>query len=115
MSYLAGLFLSLAIVANMEWRTDEDLITMAAIVVSSAVLGSLWPRRFLLSGLLLGLVVPAVNVFTLVTGVRPQYETDAKANGHTALFVVSLAVLVLPAIVAACIGRIASTKMPSWH
>jgi hypothetical protein len=106
MTYVVGLLLSLAIVATMEWRTDEAPLTLGALLVVCLALGWYRPRLFLLSGLVVGLVVAALNLFTLLTGIRPGYEAAAEANAHHLGYVLSLAILVIPAVIAAFIGRL---------
>jgi hypothetical protein len=106
MIYFTGLLLSLALVANMEWRTDEATVTMAVLLVASLALGWFRPRLFLLSGVVLGLAVAAINQFTLLTGIRPNYESAAEASTHHLGYVLSLAVLVIPAVIAAFVGRL---------
>jgi hypothetical protein len=62
---------------------------------------------FWLSGIAIGLVVPALALLTPVAGIRPIYETTSQAAAaHGANYVVSLVVLVLPAILLAWLGSL---------
>ena len=61
----------------MECSTDEDMVTMLTIMAAGGLLGFLFRRRFLLSGVLVGLVVPTVALFSQSTvrrnvGYRPR-------------------------------------------
>lgn len=107
MRYAAALIAALVMVAGVEWSTDEDLITMFTLIIASTALGCLRPRLFAVSGLLVGLVVPAVAVFSQIAGVRPAYESAAEAASHGVRYEASLLILVLPALVGAFIGRLA--------
>jgi hypothetical protein len=110
MPYLAALLVALVIVAGTEWSTDEDIFTMLIIILASASLGWLRPRLFALSALAVGLVVPAIAVFSQLTGLHPEYETAIEAASHGAHYVASLLVLVIPAFLAAFAGRLGATR-----
>jgi hypothetical protein len=107
MAYLACLVLGVAVVALCEWRTDEDLITLGVLAVASFAAGAVRPSLFWLSGLVLGLVVPGLNLLTTLTGWRPVYETAAQAGAHGVGYALSLMILVLPALVFAGLGALA--------
>ena len=107
MPYFFALLLAAAIVGATEWSTDEDTVTMLTIIVTSAALGCLRPRFFALSGLAVGLVVPAIAAFSQLTGMHPSYETAAQAAAHGPRYAASLLVLVVPALGGAFIGRLA--------
>jgi hypothetical protein len=111
MPYAAALLVALAIVAGAEWSTDEDMFTMLTIIVASASLGWLRPRQFALSGIAVGLVVPAIAVASQLTDVHPAYETATEAASHGARYAASLLLLVVPACVAAFVGRLAGSRV----
>ena len=108
MLYLVGLLTCVAIVAAVEWRTDEDLVTLTVIVAASFGAGLLRPHAFWLSGILLGACPAGLNIFTRLTGLRPIYETQAQAVSHGLVYGLSLLVLAVPAVLAAAIGAFAS-------
>jgi hypothetical protein len=103
-AYIAALGCAALAIGTFEWRTDEDVVTLAVLVTASCALGALRPRLFWLSGLALGSVVAILNLFTVLTGIRPIYESAAEAKSHGAGYDVSLAVLIAPALAAAAIG-----------
>ena len=110
MTYAAALIAALAIVGGTEWSTDEDLITMLTLIVASTALGCIRPRLFAVSGVLVGLVVPAIALFCQLAGVHPAYESAAEAASHGLRYEASLLILVVPALVGAFIGRLAATS-----
>ena len=110
MRYVFTLVPALAVVAFVEWSTDEDMMTMLIICVASCALGVLFPRMLLLSGLLIGLVVPAIAVVSQATAWHPGYETAAQAARHHLGYAVSLTVLIVPAIIAAALGSFLRTR-----
>jgi hypothetical protein len=105
MRYALVLLTVLAAVAFMECSTDEDMVTMPTILAAGGLLGFLFRRHFLLSGVLVGLVVPTVALFSQKTGWHPAYETASVAASHGPRYAASLLILVIPAIIAAAIGR----------
>jgi hypothetical protein len=105
MRYLAMLIWVLAAVAATEWSTDEVTITMLVILVSGGLMGWLFPRRFLLSGVAIGMVVPAIAIFSQASGWHPGYETSAETARHGAQYAASLLILIVPALIAALCGR----------
>jgi hypothetical protein len=107
MPYIAAFLVALLIVGGTEWSTDEDMVTMLTIIVASAALACLKPRLFALSGLAVGLVVPAIAVFSQLTGMHPAYETSAQAASHGPRYAASLLVLLVPAFAGAFVGRLA--------
>lgn len=111
MPYAPALFIALLAVGFTEWSTDEDMVTMLTLVVTSALLAWWKPRRFVLSGLALGLVVPAIAVFSQITGIHPRYESAAEAASHGPRYAASLLILIVPALVAAFVGRFVANNM----
>ncbi len=105
MVYVGTLLISLLFSASLEWHTNEDLVIMVVLVFAGAFIGWLCPRLFFLSGLLVGLVVPVLNMLSLTTGVHPSYEGEFEATGHGIIRVLSLSVLVIPAVMASFAGR----------
>jgi len=114
-SYAAALLLAMAIVAGCEWSTDEPIITMGVLILTSASMGWFRPKKFLVSGVDLGLVVPAIAVFSWLTGVRPGYEGAAEAASHRLAYAASLLVLLVPALIAAALGKLAGSAWSSAH
>jgi hypothetical protein len=104
MRYSLFLTSALATVVLVECSTDEDVVTMLTILVAGGILGSVGPHRWLLSGVLVGLVVPAVAAFSQVTGWHPSYEAASAAAKHGPRYAASLLVLVVPALIAAATG-----------
>lgn len=104
MRYALVLITVLAAVAFMECSTNEDMVTMLTILAAGGLLGFLFRRRFLLSGVLVGLVVPTMAVFSQSTGWHPAYETASVAARHGPQYAVSLFILVIPAVIAAALG-----------
>ena len=100
-------------VATTEWRTDEDMVTLVVLVASGLILGWLQPRLFALSGVLLGLIVPLINLLTLMSGLRPAYETPGQAASHGLVYVISLLILIIPAMAGALLGRLGRTIVVS--
>jgi hypothetical protein len=72
----------LAAVAFVECLTDEYMITMLTILAAGGLLGFLFRRRFLQSGVLVGLVVPTVALFFQSTSWHPAYEMASVAARH---------------------------------
>ncbi len=95
------LALSLTTMALYQWSADESLMTLGVVGLLALVLGLLSPRRFLLSGVLVGVVVAGVNAFEALSGIRPAYETMPRDLIHSVRWVV----LVLPALAASAVGR----------
>jgi hypothetical protein len=110
MGYAIALLAAAGVVGGFEWRTDEDLVTLAVLVAASFALGFFRPRRFWISGIIVGLVVPALGLLTLVTGVRPVYETASQAAAHGANYVLSLILLALPALLLAWLGSLVGAR-----
>jgi hypothetical protein len=108
-AYQVALSFAVLAVGTCEWRTDEPTVTLAVLAALSGGLGALRPRLFWLSGLAVGSVVAILNLFTVLTGIRPGYEPLFEAKSHGAAYDVSLAVLVVPALVAAAIGAAVRT------
>lgn len=94
-----------------EWHTDEDLVTLAMLLTIAGVLGLARPNRFIVSGVLLGLSLSFAHALTLLfPGLRPGYEAAPLSAGVTA----SLAVLIVPSLIAAAIGaRVARHLRPA--
>jgi hypothetical protein len=73
---LAG---GVALLSAYEWRADESLVTLALLAVVGLGLGLLEPKRWLVTGLVIGSVVAAVQAFETVTQIFPAYETHRGA------------------------------------
>jgi hypothetical protein len=107
--YPAALLLGLALMTAYQWTVDEGLLTVAVLAVLGAALGLIAPRRSVVSGVLIGLVVAGVNAFETISGVRPAYEDTAHSLVHDAKWLV----LVAPSLIAAAFGRYAGLKLRS--
>jgi hypothetical protein len=103
------LTLSVALMTACQWSVDEGVLTLAVLTLLGLALGLVEPRRPLVSGLLVGLVVAGVNVFETLTGVRPAYEDASHSLQHDAKWLV----LVAPALFAATVGGYAGLKLRS--
>jgi hypothetical protein len=101
------LALSLTAMALYQWSADESLTTLGLLGALALMLGFLGPQRFLLSGLLVGAVVSAVNGFEALSGIRPSYELLPRDLLHSLRWIV----LVLPAVAASAIGRQLSHRL----
>ncbi len=109
LAYPAALTLSLALMTAYQWSMDEGLFTLVVLTLLGMALGLVEPRRPLVSGVLVGLVVAGVNAFETLTGVRPAYEDVAHSLQHDAKWLV----LVAPALLAAAVGGYAGLKLRS--
>ena len=104
--YPATLGAGVALMVAYQWTVDESLQTVAVVSLLGLLLGVLQPRRSLLSGAMVGLVVVAVNVFETISGFRPAYETTAHSLLHDARWIV----LVPPALIASVVGGFVGRK-----
>lgn len=107
--YPAALALGVALMTAYQWTADEGLLTLAVLSLLGAALGVVEPRRSLVSGLLVGLVVAGVNAFETLSGVRPAYEGAVHSLQHDAKWLV----LVAPSLLASAIGGFAGLKLRS--
>ncbi len=110
-AYPAMLGVGIALMAAYQWTVDESLQTVAVVSLLGLALGVLRPRRNLISGATVGLVVVAVNVFETISGLRPSYETTAHSLLHDARWIV----LVAPALIASMIGGYAGGRLRSFE
>ncbi len=97
----------IALMTAYQWSVDENSLTVAMVSLIGVALGVLQPRRFWLSGTVIGLVVAAVNTFETITGVLPAYETYHHSLQHDARWIV----LVAPALFAAVVGGYVGRKL----
>lgn len=81
------------------------IATMLVLLVASGSLGWLRPKLFGVSGLAVGLVVPAIAVFSQLIRVHPGYETAHEATAHGPAYAAGLLILIAPALIAAFVGR----------
>jgi hypothetical protein len=107
--YPAALGAGVALMAAYQWSADESPRTVAVLGLIGAALGVLQPRRFWISGAVIGLVVTAVNSFETISGVRPAYETTVHSLLHDARW----AVLIAPGLIASVVGGYAGRKLRS--
>ena len=105
--YPAVLALAVAGMGCYQWSADESLITLLVLSSLALLLGVLRPRRFLLSGVAVGVVVCAVNSFETASGVRPAYEVYHHTWGHNLRWLALLA----PALLCSLLGRCISLKL----
>ena len=106
-AYPAALLVGVMLMSAYQWSADESLRTVAVLTIIGAALGVLQPRRALVSGGAVGLVVAAVNGFETITGVRPAYETTAHSLLHDARWTI----LIAPALIASVVGGFAGRKL----
>lgn len=90
-----------------QWSADENGLTLALTCALGVGLGLVDPRRFLLSGVAVGVVVSAVNAFETLTGVRPAYE----AASHGLIHNLRWLVLVPPSVIAAGAGSALAQRL----
>lgn len=109
--YFVFLLLGMAVVAVFEWRTDEDILTMLALLIGSAALGAYRPSRFALSGIIMGSTITLVGLFSLTTGLQPVYGGAPQGHQGSVLGAMSMLVLTLPALLASFVGQFVSGKV----
>jgi hypothetical protein len=103
--YPAALAGAVMLMTAYQWSADESLRTVAVICLTGLALGVLRPRRYLVSGAAVGLVVAAVNSFETVGGLRPAYETTAHSLQHDARWMVFIAPGLIASAIGGCLGR----------
>ncbi len=108
-TYPLSLVAGMALMAAHEWRADEGPATFVLLGLTTLALGLLRPRRAILSGLCVGLVVAAVLAFEVLSGHRPGYETRPQGWAQT----LHWAALVAPALAAAWAGRALGRLLPA--
>ena len=109
LAYVIALALAISLVATCEWRTDEDTITLGAILAVSFALGAFKPKLFWLTGIVIGLVIEAVQAVAFLTGWRPIYEQSISAPPTTLDW--RLLVLILPAVFSAVAGALLASAI----
>ena len=100
-AYPLALAAGVAAMVAYQWSADESLLTLALTCAIGLCLGLIDPRRFLLSGLAVGVVVTGVNAFESITGILPAYE----AASHGLVRNLRWLVLAPPAVLCAAAGR----------
>jgi hypothetical protein len=105
--YPAMLLTGTGLMAAYQWSADESLRTVAVLSLIGLALGGLQPKRSLISGAAVGLVVTGVNGFETISGIRPAYETTVHSLLHDARWIV----LIAPALIASAIGGYAGAKL----
>ncbi len=108
-AYPVALLFGLGLMTAYEWSADESRITVMVLGLVAMALGALRPRRALLSGVLVGLVVAGVIGFEALSGLRPAYEM------RTQTFIGSLywLILLLPALSSAALGALIGRRLRS--
>ena len=89
-----------AILVFFEWHTDEVTVVLAALITSSAILGYLKPAWFVAVGVALGATLSLAHLSTIATGWIPRYEV----RPPSLMGALSLAVLIIPAVIGAGAG-----------
>ncbi len=107
LAYAACLAAGLAAMAAYEWRSDESGFTLVVLALIATTLGALRPRRALLSGTLVGLVVTCVLGFEAVSGIRPAYELRVQTLPHS----LHWTVLLVPALSSAALGALLRRRL----
>jgi hypothetical protein len=107
--YRAILLLSVMVMALYQWNVDEGFVTLLLLSGLGLMLGLLWPARFLISGLAVGVVVAAVNGFETLSGVRPTYEIYHHSLAHDFGWLL----LVLPSMASSMLGRQIGLNRPT--
>lgn len=98
--YLLAMGFGVALVALLEWRTDEDTVTLSVILLSSLALGAMRARSFWVAGLLIGASVFLADLFAQVIGQHPIYVHTAKPFAADP----STLALIGPALIASAMG-----------
>ncbi len=106
-AYPALLLLSAAAMGLYQWSADESLITLLVLCGLGLVMGLLRPTRFLLSGLVMGLVVAGVTGFETLSGIRPAYEVSPRHFDN----ILHWLPLVVPALLASAAGRFIGLRL----
>ncbi len=99
-TYAAALGLGVTLMTAQQWKADEGVATLALLGVVSLVLGLMRPGRAWLSGVVIGLVVTAILLFELISGLRPAYEQGDQTLSQCLQWLV----FAPPALVAATLG-----------
>lgn len=103
MKALYPLLLALGAAATLylEWHTDEATVVLAFLLIVAAALGFVLPRAALVTGLVIGLVIPLGHLGgSLGWYSVPAYQGTPPATADWLV----MAILVLPAIAAAYAG-----------
>ncbi len=105
LAYAAALLAGAVLMTGVEWSMDEGRATVLALSLISLSLGVLRPRRALLSGAFVGLVVAGVIGFEAASGIQPTYETRTQTLASSLFWVVLLVPALPSAVLGALIGR----------
>ena len=108
-AYAAALLSGVGLMTAYEWTADESRVTVMVLGLVAMALGALRPRRALLSGVLVGLVVAGVIGFEALSGLRPAYEMRAQ----TLVGSLRWLILLLPALSAAALGALIGRRLRS--
>ena len=110
--YLAVVLVGAAVPIFFEWHTDEELLTLLALVGAAGTIGLMHPKRFFASGLAIGLALPLAHALVLLfANLRPHYEAVPLNAGSTA----SLALLIIPSLFAAWAGAALAKRVRTLH
>ena len=108
-AYPAALAAGVLALTAYQWSADESVFTIGLVSLLGLALGLLEPRRVLMSGLAVGVVVAGVNAFETITGVLPAYE----AERHTLIHDLRWTLLAAPALLTAIAGRAVALRLTS--
>ncbi len=84
-----------------QWSADENPLTLLMLALTSLGLGLISPRRYLVSGILVGGVVAMVLGFETLSGILPVYEK----RHHSLMQDLIWLVLLVPTLGASALGR----------
>lgn len=108
--YPLALLLSILAMTLYQWSADENLMTLLVLSLLALAMGFLRPRHFLLSGVVVGAVVAAVNGFETASGIRPAYEAY-----HSLSHDLKWLALLIPAVASSATGRQIHLKLIARH
>ncbi len=107
LAYGAALSAGCALMVAVEWSRDEGGATVLVLGLVSLLLGALRPRRALLSGALVGLVVAGVIGFEAASGIHPAYETRTQDLASSVFWLI----LLVPAMPSAAFGAMIGGRL----
>jgi lipopolysaccharide export LptBFGC system permease protein LptF len=97
-----------ALILYVEWHTDEVTVVLALLLLVAAGLGAARPRGAIVSGIVIGLVIPvAYLVVTLSGRFQPLYQVAPPSLVDAAV----MCALVFPATAAALAGAWARRRL----
>jgi hypothetical protein len=99
---------AIAVLALVDRTGSDDggQLALATLLCAAGLCGALHPRRWVLVGTLVGASLAAVHAVSLAVGARPPHALHPAGWPGAA----SLLVLVVPGLVAACVGAAAARR-----